>query len=599
MSIILIFLNFFVFSLQAQQVITVTAEKVARPLDQTTSTVTVITEEEIINSQKTDLNEIIAEKSGVFLNSNGAAGKTSSLFLRGADSSFTLVVIDGVEYSDRSSVGGAPLYEYLALNNIKKIEILKGSQSVLYGSDALAGVVKITTKDAGQEDGALTFSYGSFDDKSLGVNRQGKGKHFDYSLGLFLREMEGISAFSEDRTTMAEKDGYSNLTGQMKLSRDFSGHAVQFNLLGIKASSEFDNASADLTENNARDDQYLASLIYAHDFSDLFMPQFRFSQNYSDRLNTTYNSFSSKTDVTQLIAKTNKFEVQNTSMFERLTLLSGVEYEEVKASISSLDNRKNHKSYAAYLNAQKDWSFLNIQTGLRATEERDYDTQIVWKVGVVKPLPWGIRFKSNAGTGFKSPSLYQLFSSFGDENLRPTESRSFDFSLSKNFSGHQVELVYFLNTYDNFIDYDSSVSKYANTFKSRTSGFELAVDGSMGSFRYGANATLLKAINLSEGKVGQYLARRPREKYSIFIEKNYEQYLFGVDGRYVGRRENSDFDDIVLSSYFTMDLRVGYDLSQDDSLMLKIGNLMDHDYEQVSGYGTPGRTWQFKWRTKI
>ena len=595
----ILLINFiFIFNLSAE-VIKVTAEKITNSPNQTTSSVTIITEEDIKQSQKTKLNDLLQEQAGININSNGAFGKTSSLFLRGGDSSFTLVVIDGVEYTDRSSVGGAPLYEYLSLNNIKQIEVLKGSQSVLYGSDALSGVIKITTKDAGIEDGNLMVSYGTHENKSFAANSQGKGKYFDYSMGIFIKDVEGISSFNENRTVQAEKDGYSNLTGQLKLEKKIKDSKFQFNIMGIKAKSEYDSSSADRTENIAKDDQYLISLSYSDTISEYFSPTIRFSQNKSDRLNALYSTFSSSTNIEQLTAKTNRYELQNISYFDNFSMIQGLEFEDIQASITNLNNQKIHKSYAAYFNLQKNWERLNLQLGSRFTEERDYDAQIVWKAGARYQLINHFAVKTNASTGFKSPSLYQLHSSSGDENLRPTESKSYDLGFEFRSQRHLVELSYFKNIFTNLIDFDSVTSTYANTFKSETSGVEFLINSSYETWSYGFNANWLKAINRTKGKVGNYLARRPREKYNINIDKRINKLNLGLDARYVGQREDSDFNDVVLSSFFTADLRASYDLNEFNNLNLWIGNILDKDYEQVNGYGSLGRTYQFTWRSKL
>lgn len=595
----ILLINFlFIFNLSAE-VIKVTAEKITNSPNQTTSSITVITEDDIKQSQKTKLNDLLQEQAGININSNGAFGKTSSLFLRGGDSSFTLVVIDGVEYTDRSSVGGSPLYEYLSLNNIKQIEVLKGSQSVLYGSDALSGVIRITTKDAGIEDGNLTVSYGTHENKSFAANSQGKGKYFDYSMGLFIKDVEGISSFNENRTVQAEKDGYSNLTGQLKLEKKIKDSKFQFNIMGIKAKSEFDSTSSDRTENIAKDDQYLISLSYSGTFSEYFSPMIRFSQNKSDRLNAIYSTFSSSTNIEQLTAKTNRYELQNISYFDQFSIIQGLEFEDIQASITNLNNQKIHKSYAAFFNLQKNWQRLNLQLGTRFTEERDYDAQIVWKAGARYQLIHHIAVKTNASTGFKSPSLYQLHSSSGNENLRPTESKSYDLGFELRSNDHLVELSYFKNIFTNLIDFDSATSSYANTFKSETSGIEFLVNSSFESWSYGFNANWLKAINKTAGKVGNYLARRPREKYNINIDKKINKINLGLDARYVGQREDSDFNDVVLSSFFTADLRFAYELNEFNNLNLWVGNILDKDYEQVNGYGSLGRTYQFTWRSKL
>lgn len=594
MNILVTLLSFFLhFNYADSETIYVTAEKVDRTIERSTSVITVITEEEIIESQATTLTQLIETKAGVFVNSNGGVGKTSSVFTRGGDSSFTLVVIDGVEYSDRSSVGGAPLLEYLDLNNIKQIEILKGSQNVLYGSDALAGVIKITTKDPGIADNEYTLGIGSFNDHSLAANVQGPGKHFDYSLGFYFREMDGFSSFNENRTIHAEEDGYSNLTGQIKLSKKEGDHHFKFNLMGIAAKSEYDSASADVLDYIAKDDQSLISLSYGVDHNDYLSPIFKFSQNRANRLNN------SSIGLSQLEAKMKKYEIENTSFFEQFDLIQGVEFEEVEASISSLDNRHIHKSIAAFLNAQKSWDKIDVQAGARLTDERDYDTQVVWKLGAVQQWTDSTFLKTNASTGFKTPSLYQLHSSVGNLELEPTESKSYDLGLLQKFWGHSLELVYFFNSFSNMIDYDSSVLKYTNTFKSETSGFEFDFRGSYQQWGYFFNGTKMKAVNLSSGKVGNYLPRRPRDKFSLGVNREFSSYQLGIDGHYVGQRENSDFDNIVLSSYFLTNFTARYRFGESSELNFILGNVLDRDYEQVNGYGTAGRNFHLKWRSKL
>ena len=577
----------------AKQTVIVTAEKIERESSETTSSVVVIDNEEIKESHATNLADLIEKKSGLFVNTNGTYGKSTSLFLRGADSSFTLIVIDGVEYSDRSSVGGSSVLDHIDLSSVEKVEILKGSQSVLYGSDALAGVINITTKiPNGTKEALGSLAYGSYKNKRASFNTTNSGEKVNYSMGFSIHDVEGISSYSEDRVIMAEKDGYNNMTGTFRANTSFNKKdKLEFILRGVKAESDFDASTGDKTDYVGRDSQVIANLNYQYKVNDKWTPKIKVSHNKSDRLS---NSFS----LSRLVSKINKIEIENPVVLNKsVTFVNGLEYENTDASINTIDNKKGFESGAACLDTHANISKLNIHGGLRWTKESNYSDQIVWKAGVSYPVFRKTNIKANASTGFKSPSLYQLYSNFGNESLLPTESESFDFSIEQYIYSSKFEITYFNDSYDNIIDYDSVNSRYENISKSNIEGLEANYFGEWKSLDWKLGATLLRAINESIGKEGDYLPRRPREKYNASLGWLAIEKLKSIlDLSYVGERENSDFDDVLLTSYFLMDFRFNYNFNNSDSLSLKLGNVLDKSYEQVYGYGTPGRNFLLTWK---
>lgn len=583
----------FIKPIYALQTVIVTAEKIERESNETTSSVVVIDQEEIDESQATNLADLIEKKSGLYINSNGAHGKSTSLFLRGADSSFTLIVIDGVEYSDRSSVGGSSVLDHIDLSSVEKVEILKGSQSVLYGSDALAGVINITTKSPdGSKEAIGSLAYGSYKNKRASFNTTNSGKKVNYSMGLSIHDVEGISSYNEDRVIMAEKDGYNNMTGTFKANTSFvKKDKLEFILRGVKAESDFDASTADKTDYVGRDSQVIANINYQYKVNEKWTPKLKVSHNKSDRLS---NSFS----LSRLVSKINKVELENPVLLNKsVTILNGFEYEKTNASIDTIDNKKMFESGAAFLDTHANVSKLNIHGGLRWTKESNYTDRLVWKAGASYPVFKRTNIKANASTGFKSPSLYQLYSNFGNESLKPTQSESFDFSIEQYIYSSKFEVTYFNDTYDNIVDYDTVNSRYENISKSDIEGIEANYFGEWRVLDWKLGATFLRAINQSVGKEGDYLPRRPREKYNASLGWNTSNRVkSSLDLSYVGERENSDFDDVVLSSYFLVDMRFSYRFKNSDSLSLKLGNLLDKSYEQVYGYGTPGRNYLLTWK---
>ncbi|OUR98910.1 hypothetical protein A9Q84_05725 [Halobacteriovorax marinus] len=580
----------------ANQPILVTAERVIMSKDQTTSSVVVIDHEEISQSQSTNLTELIEKKSGLFINSNGAYGKSTSLFLRGADSSYTLIIIDGVEYNDRSSVGGAAILDHIDLVNVEKVEILKGSQSVLYGSDAMAGVIKITTKSPNTSPSARgSLAYGSYKNKRASFTSTNSGKKLKYSMGLSFHDVEGISSYNESRTIMADKDGMNNLTASFKAEKKvFKTDKLELSIRGVKAESDFDAATSDKTDYVGRDSQVTALVSYEKKVNDTWIPKLKTTYSKSDRLS---NSFA----LSRLVSKTKKIELENPLYInEKLTILNGLEYENTLATIETITNKKRFESSAAFVNTHFRLSKISFQAGVRWTKEKDYEDQFVYKVGGSLKIFKKTTLKANIATGFKSPSLYQLYSTFGNEKLKPTESKSYDLSISQIIFSSIVEITVFRDEYNNVIDFDSASSKYVNTFKARSTGVEANWEGEFSQLDWKLSGTLLRAINKSPNQSGNYLARRPREKLSATTGWRFnDQFKTSIDMQYVGERENSDFDTIVLSSYTLFDIRARYDFTSGDSLSLKLGNLLDKSYEQVNGFGTPGRNYLLTWKFEI
>ena len=580
----------------ANSKVIVTAEKISLEQDQTNTIVDIISEEEIIESGENNLTDLIQRKSAIFVNSNGSFGKATSLFLRGADSSYTLVVIDGVEYNDRSSVGGAAILDHIDLSNVEKVEILKGAQSVLYGSDALAGVIRITTKTPGKSLGSVgALSYGSYDNKRASFSTSQEGENLDYTMGVSFQDVEGFSAYNQKRTVMAEKDGMNNLTATIKAQKKLGKKdTLEFNLRGVKAESDFDANSGDKLDYVGRDSQLIAGVKYKKVVGDYWVPELSVNFNKSDRLS---NSFS----LSRLVAKTKKIELSNPIYLnENITILNGFEYESVDASIGTINNKKNFYSSATYLDTHFHFNRISLQVGGRLTKEKSYSDRLVWKAGASIKITESTQVKVNASTGFKSPSLYQLYSSFGNEELRPTKSQSYDLGIFQDIKVGEFSAIFFKDNYENVIDYDSVLSKYSNTFKTESKGVELSISGVLSDFDWIFSTTLLRAVNKSKSSQGTYLARRPREKYFLGTGYKFNESLKGhLNYSYVGERESSDFDDIILSSYSLVELDLNYTFSKRHDLLLKIGNVLDKEYEQVDGFATMGRNFILRYQFRL
>jgi len=258
---------FLVFStVHSQEVITITADRIKSDLNKSPNDVVVLNEDQILKSGSTNFNELLSPQSDLILTTSGANGATTSLFLRGTDSSHTLVVVDGISMNDPGNPNRLFDFSKLSLNNIEKIEILKGSQGLAYGSNAIGGVIVITTKKAKRNSHhSSTFAeVGSFRTVNTGFNIQHGFDLANLSLAADYFSTQGFSAANSNVNPNAEKDGAQRVNFQLNLNRDFSdGFKVDSQIRYVHQTSDLDKgggAGADDPNDQMREEELYSKI---------------------------------------------------------------------------------------------------------------------------------------------------------------------------------------------------------------------------------------------------------------------------------------------------------------------------------------------------
>ncbi|MAF79315.1 MAG: hypothetical protein CME60_14230 [Halobacteriovoraceae bacterium] len=574
--------------------ILVSAEKFERKYEKSTSSILVLGEEEIESFQATSVADLLKRFGGLSVQTNGAYGKASSLNLRGTDNRHTLVLIDGVRVTDITSISGGTRLEFLDPSQIEKIEILKGNQGVLYGSEAVGGVISITTKKEGR--GNLQLSYGSYDYKKVSAFNSFKEGDNELSITGSLQDVDGISAYNEERIEgSVENDGLKQTdalvhwknTSIDKLTFDFQAQLTSSSYL-------YDDQNADNANlyGHYQTNRYTGGVEYK--YSELINLNLNYSHYEVDRKLFGENSFG-------------KFHYLYKGDYDRYTLvnrsfygdsgewITGIEYEKerTKALDSLLDQTRSKERFGAYMNNYNEFGSWIIEEGLRYENLQFFGDEWVYRVGIGYSID-SFTVKATRGTSFKAPTLYQSFAQFGgNRNLEMEKSDSQEISLLFKEKRLFSELTYFEINYDNYIDYDLARSIYNNSGDFESYGVEWNNKITFDHFSLGLYYNYLRSKN---ERTGEALPRRAKHNGGLNLSyKMNDQWQFFWDSQYRGKR--TDSNNKKLPSFMLTNISVEYLTNKSsDILSLSIKNLFNKEYEEVWGYGTPDRNFLISYR---
>ena len=562
----------------AEEVV-VSAERITKEYRYATSSILVFDEEDLQRSQAATVGDFFKYQSSIPVTNNGVAGKSANLYLRGTENRHTLVIIDGVEIKNVTNISGEPDWQHLSTAGIEKIEILKGSQGALYGSEAIGGVIKITTKRSKEKVTNFGFGIGSEQTKKLTASSTGSKDDLSYALNVGYYKTEGISAYNEKLAVMADKDGYSNLT----LNANFSWEPKEGRVFSLggrfqKTKTELDGFGSDSDTSFADVDQDNYFFKYDEKINDRVKTHFVLSELSVDRYESSspYKGRMEK-GAFHLEAKT----------LENSQLTTGIEYEKDIAQELGSSSRRELGSQSASVFATHSLQLGNssIDTGLRYDKFQYFGNETTYRLAFGHHFQnMGGTLKAQYSTGYKVPSLYQTHNgTYGNKNLVPEASVSQEVSWYQGLSNGFAELTIFEIDYEKLISFSSG---YVNAGDYEVRGIELVGRSSFVDMLYTTyNGTFLKTRNKA---TGAYLLQRPKIKLAAGLGAYIgERMDVEVQGTYVGER--NDVNSVVLGGYTLFDLFYRYQLGSSTNASLKIGNILDREYEEVATYGTLGR----------
>ncbi len=569
--------------------IVVTANRLPSLAETVGSSVTVIDQEEIERRHETSVIDLLRTVPGLEVSRTGGPGAVASVFIRGANSNHTLVLIDGVRALNTS--GGFD-FSGLDADNVERIEVLRGPQSTLYGSEAIGGVVSITTRRGRPGFHAnLDVRGGSLDTREGRLTLDGGSERFDYSLSFSDRRTDGVSAASELRGN-TEEDPFSDQT----VSGRFS--------VGLPASGRLDLVARHV-DTEASLDGFTFGVGPTDDLNftqkrRVSVASLRLFQPVASKMNLRVNASASRdesrlrdpdTDFNNADFESRVGEVSAQTDFALTpsdTLVVGVSRERREGETVSAAYDESLDVDSAWI--ENDWSWrerLYVTAGVRHDRYSQAGEETTYRVtGSYLVSSW--KLLGSVGTGFRGPSFDELFFPFaGNPDLEPESSRGWDAGVERSFLDGKVTagVTWFENRFRDLIAFDFTTFTFANVRQAESRGAEASLRVRP---RKEFGGELAYTYNDTEDlDTGLQLARRPKQRLSL--TGTFEPMeRFQGSASLVAVQDRIDSDGTEMDDYERLDLSFEYQLRPWLAPYLQLENVLDDEYEEVNGYTAPG-----------
>ena len=561
--------------------IVVTADRIKSTLDKSPSDIKVFEQKDI--EKANSINELLNTESDLRLAQSGPIGGNSSLFLRGSDSSHTLVIIDGIIMNDPSNPNRQFDFGRLSLNNVERIEILKGSQGLLYGSNAIGGVILITTTKAQDKaTGSALVDYGTFDTFNSAINVQKKISSTSLSMGIDHFKTNGFSAANISKNAGADNDGekLTTLSGALKQAITNNDELV-FNYRYVKGETDLDKGGG--AGNDDKDDtqfteQQFMKAGYNHTWSSA-ETDIAYTKSIHHRTLNAQPSVMSKGENNTVAINhtqyTNDFLTQNFNL--------DFQHEE-----DQLKHFNENLSFFLYNRVEYGPAIINF--GARLDSNKYFGEHVTYKVALMHFFS-AFTLKMSYSTGFRAPSINQLYDpTYGNKNLKPEESQSAEIGFDIPFSERFKYLsTFFYTDLHERLSYDPVSFVNQNHGRARIIGVENNFNTKItDSFNAGLSLTCLSARDTTAKKK---LARRPNLNSKLSFSYKKEKHAATLEGDFTGKRPDVDNagNTVSMPSYTIFNMSYTLDINQHFATYVKVKNILDRDYEEVFGYGTGGR----------
>ena len=609
--------------------VVVTASRTTERIDRVGGQITVLDRAAIEAAQATIVSDLLSRTPGVNVSRNGGPGGATQLRIRGAETDQTVVLIDGVKLNDPSAIGAGYNFANLLAGDVSRIEVLRGAQSVMWGSQAIGGVVNLITADPqAPVEAQVAAEGGALETGQVQAGLGGKSARVTWRASAGYFTTGGISAFDRAKGGR-EADGYRN-AGAAAKARIAVTDQLSLDVRGVysRGRNQFDGfpapafAFADTAEYGVTRDLIVYAGLNLDLLDGRLSNRLAYARTQTDRDN--FNPAQTGTPRTFDAAGHNRrIEYQGTwRISDAWTAVFGAESERSAmrtASPSSFDptpvpGRRRAKLDGVYGQVKGEAAAgLTLGAGVRLDDHGDFGRHTVGQASAAWVLNDGATvLRASLGQGFKAPSLYQLGGDFGNGGLQPEAAVSWDAGVEQRLAGGRVRVSggYFHRNTKDQIDFVSCTGTstaplcfgrsgarrfgyYDNTARTEARGIELEGQAKVtNALSLSANYTWTRAHNATPGSanLGKRLARRPQQQANA--EASY-RWPMGVTTAAALRYVGDSFDDAAnrtrLKGYAVVDLRASWPVGERIELYGRVENLFDRQYETIRNYGTPGR----------
>ena len=580
-------------------VIVVTASGFEQPRSETGQAIDIVDRERLDQLQSATIGDALQSVPGVTVAARGGLGGQTSAFLRSGNSSQTLVLIDGVRINDLTSPNGAFDFGSLMTGNIGQVEVLRGPNSIIWGSQAIGGVVNIQSlAPVDGFEGRFGAEYGAADTKRVNANIAGTGGLFEGSLGGSYVDAQGISALAGG----TERDGFENFAGNGRLKLNISD-AFNLDFRGYynRATVEYDSAfgigaNALPVTRNRQFVGYIGANVVA--FDGRMQNRIAYTRTDIRRLGMdpvlfSFNNFIVRGNIDRAEYHT-AFDVN-----DALTLTAGLEYERSFASTSfegaAADVARNHVTSGFSQIIVHPLAGLTVTGGVRHDQYRDYGGQTTLGGNIAfTPNDGRTMLRATYGEGFRAPTLSEGQPPYGNPDLRPETARNFDLGFEQQILDGKALFfaTYFNRRSTDLIAFSFATFQSENIDRVNSKGVEAGFNlNPTDRLDIQASYTLVDAVNRSAGaNFGNRLALRPQHSGSLTVDW---QTPFGLSVGSSMLLMGDSFDDasngVALDGYALVGLRASLPINDRLELYGRVDNIFDVQYSVVAGYNSFGR----------
>ncbi|MBK1648782.1 TonB-dependent vitamin B12 receptor [Rhabdochromatium marinum] len=575
----------------------VTATRMPETTQQTLASVTVIERAELEQRQSRTMTDVLRGLPGVALSSSGGPGQPVSLFLRGTESDHTLVLIDGVKVGS-ATLGSVP-WQNIPVEQIERIEVVRGPRSSLYGSEAIGGVVQIFTRKGvdgttgGPLQARLSVGAGTYQSLQghLGLSGGHAGVWFDAGLGVERSEgfnaCTGVANLAGCFVDQPDRDGYRNDNASLRAGYRFS-EALEVDIHALRSTGDTQYDGSPYAGNDNR------TLLQVAGVNLALRPLASWSSQLS--LARTWDNSRIFFDADQV----NHYDTRRDSLswVNHLGLASGqqlgfgLDYQRDRIDTEpeyTENSRRNLGVFGEYLG---EFGSQDLHLSLRHDDNQAFGGYTTGSLGWGYWLANGWQLTASWGTAFKAPTFNELYyPGFGNPDLDPETAWSGELGLNGLHPWGDWGLSLYQTDVDQLIAFDATTSAPANLDSARIRGLELWSSARLAHWDLMANLTLLDPLNTSPGaNHGKQLARRPQQSLRLDADRDLGRFAVGGTLTYAGRRYDDFANQTRLDGFTLVDLRAQYAFSRTLWLQGRLENLFNQSYETAAYYNQPGRT---------
>ncbi|SEJ92198.1 TonB-dependent receptor domain-containing protein [Pseudomonas sp. NFR16] len=584
----------------------ISANRQVEQRDASTAANTVFTRQDIERLQPTDLTDLLNRVPGVQIAPSGGRGSLPGIYIRGTKAAQSLVLVDGQRIANATSADSA--LQYLSVDQIERVEVLRGSRSVVYGADAIGGVIQIFTR-RGAEQGLQARVHSGFGNRdswqhSLGLSGGDDRTHFNLSTSL--DETAGINRTGPSFASDADHDAYRNTAYSLNLSHWLSDDVeVGLNALDNRGKTEFDNPFGlfdPVTFNTVGQQQYsdfeLSSLGTYIDARVNERWKTRLEVGHSENREKTFDKLSDDRYVFNTYRDSINWQ-NDLTLDARNSLMLGADAYEDRVNSSTAFDEDSRWNRAAFVQHRYKGDGFSTELGLRHDQNQQFGSQNTWSGTLTLALNDANDLLVSYSEGFRAPTFNDLYyPDFSNPNLKPEHSKSYELQWRSRLSDtSKLEASLYRTDLQDAIALDSDF-RPQNIASARINGFEAALEQQLFGWTGKLGASI---IDPRDRDTGRTLNRRARRTLNLDLDRQFDRLGVGASWQAVSSSFNDEANTQAIGGYTLFGVRSSWKASDEVKLEFKLDNAFDKRYSRTLysfdggnyGYREEGRTWMF------